>query len=54
LAPAPYYFVLQAQQALRRTQDFAVVQNTVAYRRNLLNLAAKTGTLLEDRGIAVQ
>lgn len=53
LGTSTVYFVLQAQQALVNA-DFAVVQNTVAYRRNLLNLAAKTGTLLEDRGIAVQ
>jgi len=53
LGTSTVYFVLQAQQALVNA-DFAVVQNTVAYRRNLLNLAAKTGTLLEERGIAVQ
>ncbi len=53
LGTSTVYFVLQAQQALVNA-DFAVVQNTVAYRRNLLNLAAKTGTLLEERGIAIQ
>lgn len=53
LGTSTIYFVLQAQQSLINA-DFAVVQNTVSYRRNLLNLAAKSGTLLEDRGIALQ
>jgi outer membrane protein TolC len=47
------FFVLQAQAALVNA-DATVVQNSVNYRRNLLNLLRRTGDLLEERGIAVQ
>ncbi|MFB3828756.1 MAG: TolC family protein [Bryobacteraceae bacterium] len=53
LGTSQIFFVLQAQGALV-TADAAVVQNSVNYRRNLLNLLRRTGELLEERGIAVQ
>jgi hypothetical protein len=34
--------------------ESSVVQNSVNYRRNLMNLLRRTGDLLEARGIAVQ
>lgn len=52
LGTSQIYFVLQAQQALVNAQS-AVVQNSVQYRRNMLNLLRRTGELLEERGIAV-
>jgi len=53
LGTSQMFFVLQAQGALVNA-DATVVQNSVAYRRNLLNLLRRTGQLLEERGIAVQ
>ncbi len=46
-------FVLQAQNTLTQAQS-QVVQAQVGLRRNLLNLYAQTGELLEQRGIVVQ
>ena len=53
LGTSEIFFVLQAQAALVNA-DATVVQNSVNYRRNLLNLLRRTGDLLEERGIAVQ
>ena len=53
LGNSTVFFVLQAQGALVSAES-TVVQNAVNYRRNLMNLLAKTGELLEERGIAVQ
>jgi outer membrane protein TolC len=47
------FFVLQAQKALAQAES-AVVQNQVSLRRNMLNLLARTGMLLDERGIMVQ
>jgi len=53
LGNSTIFFVLQAQGALV-TAESSVVQNSVNYRRNLMNLLLRTGDLLEARGIAVQ
>src|ERR1700691_4666842 len=53
LGNSTIFFVLQAQGALV-TAESSVVQNSVGYRRNLMNLLLSTGDLLEARGIAVQ
>jgi outer membrane protein TolC len=53
LGTSQMFFVLQAQGALVNA-DATVVQNSVNYRRNLLNLLRRTGDLLQERGIAVQ
>jgi outer membrane protein len=53
LGNSTIFFVLQAQGALV-TAESSVVQNSVGYRRNLMNLLLRTGDLLEARGIAVQ
>lgn len=53
LGNSTIFFVLQAQLALVSAES-SVVQNAVSYRRNLMNLLARTGDLLEARGIAVQ
>ena len=53
LGTSTIFFVLQAQGALVSAES-AVVQNSVAYRRNSMNLLRRTGELLEARGIAVQ
>ncbi len=53
LGTSTIYFVLQAQQDLVTAQN-TLVQNSVQYRRNLLNLLRKQGTLLEERGIVLQ
>ncbi|MEB2363755.1 MAG: TolC family protein [Bryobacteraceae bacterium] len=47
------FFVLDAQQQLVQAQS-QLVQQTVQYRRNLLNLLQRTGELLDERGIAVR
>ncbi|MCL5746210.1 MAG: TolC family protein [Acidobacteria bacterium] len=52
LGTSQIYFVLQAQQALVNAQS-AVVQNSVQYRRNMLNLLRRTGELLEERGVVI-
>jgi outer membrane protein TolC len=53
LGNSTIFFVLQAQGALV-TAESSVVQNSVGYRRNLMNLLLRTGDLLEARGITVQ
>ncbi|MCL4854429.1 MAG: TolC family protein, partial [Bryobacteraceae bacterium] len=47
------FFVLDAQQQLVQARS-QLVQQTVQYRRNLLNLLQRTGELLDERGIAVR
>jgi len=46
------FFVIQAQNDLVSAQA-DLVQQSVQYRRNLLNLQRVTGQLLEDRGIVI-
>ena len=53
LGNSTIFFVLQAQGSLV-TAESSVVQNSVGYRRNLMNLLLRTGDLLEARGIAVR
>jgi outer membrane protein TolC len=53
LGTSTIYFVLQAQQDLVTAQN-TLVQNSVQYRRNLLNLSRREGTLLDERGIVIQ
>jgi outer membrane protein len=53
LGAEPMQFVLQAQNQLQQAES-AVVQNEVGLRRNLLNLVAQTGELLDERGIVVR
>jgi outer membrane protein len=53
LGNSTIFFVLQAQQALVAAES-SVVQNSVSYRRNLMNLLLRTGDLLEARGIVTQ
>jgi len=53
LGNSTIFFVLQAQGALVGAES-SVVQNSVNYRRNLMNLLRTTGELLEARGIAVR
>jgi outer membrane protein len=47
------FFVLQAQNDLT-TAESALVRETINLRRNQLTLLQRVGTLLEERGIAVQ
>ena len=47
------FFLLDAQAALTQAQS-NVVNQTVQYRRNLLNLLRTTGQLLEERGVQIQ
>jgi outer membrane protein TolC len=53
LGTSQIYFVLQAQQDLVTAQN-TLVQNSVQYRRNLLNLSRREGTLLDERGVVIQ
>jgi len=53
LGTSDIFFVLQAQQALVSAES-TVVQNSVQYRRNVLNLLRRTGELLDERGVVVQ
>jgi outer membrane protein TolC len=53
LGTSQIYFVLQAQQDLVTAQN-TLVQNSVQYRRNLLNLSRRQGTLLEEMGVVIQ
>ena len=53
LGTSQIYFVLQAQQDLVTAQS-TLVQNSVQYRRNLLNLSRKQGTLFDDLGVVIQ
>jgi outer membrane protein len=53
LGTTQLFFVLRAQERLNQAEA-AVVQQSVQYRRNLLNLLRRTGDLLDERGIAIQ
>ena len=53
LGTSQIYFVLQAQQDLVTAQN-TLVQNSVQYRRNLLNLSRRQGTLLDELGVVIQ
>jgi outer membrane protein len=53
LGTSQIYFVLQAQQDLVTAQN-TLVQQSVQYRRNLLNLSRRQGTLLDEMGIVIQ
>ena len=53
LGTSQIYFVLQAQQSLVNAES-ALVQNSIAYKRSLLNLVRRTGELLDERGITIQ
>jgi outer membrane protein len=53
LGTSQIYFVLQAQQDLVTAQN-TLVQQSVLYRRNQLNLLRREGTLLDERGIVIQ
>jgi outer membrane protein TolC len=47
------FFLLDAQAGLTTAQA-NLVNQTVQYRRNLLNLLRTTGQLLEERGVQIQ
>jgi outer membrane protein len=47
------FFLLDSQNALTQAQS-ELVNNSVQYRRNQLQLLQRTGTLLQERGIAVR
>jgi outer membrane protein TolC len=53
LGTSQIYFVLQAQQDLVTAQN-TLVQQSVLYRRNLLNLSRREGTLLDELGVVIQ
>lgn len=53
LGTSQIYFVLQAQQSLVNAES-ALVQNSILYKRSLLNLLRRTGELLDERGIQLQ
>jgi outer membrane protein TolC len=53
LGTSQIYFVLQAQQSLVNAES-ALVQNSIAYKRSVLNLLRRTGELLDERGIQLQ
>jgi outer membrane protein len=53
LGTSTIFEVTNIQQALNRAES-EVVNQSVAYRRNLLNLLRVTGGLLEDRGVAIK
>lgn len=53
LGTSQIYFVLQAQQSLVNAES-ALVQNSIAYKRSVLNLFRRTGELLDERGIQLQ
>ena len=53
LGTSQIYFVLQAQQDLVTAQN-TLVQQSVLFRRNQLNLLRREGTLLDERGIVIQ
>jgi outer membrane protein TolC len=53
LGTSQIYFVLQAQQSLVNAES-ALVQNSIGYKRSMLNLFRRTGELLDDRGIQLQ
>lgn len=47
------FFLLSSQNDLTQAQS-DLVTNSVQYRRNLLNLLQRTGTLLQDRGVVIK
>ena len=47
------HFVLQAQQSLVSAES-ALVQNSIGYKRSVLDLLRRTGELLDERGIQLQ
>ena len=53
LGTSQIYFVLQAQQSLVNAES-ALVQNSIGYKRSILNLLRRTGELLDERGIQLQ
>jgi outer membrane protein len=53
LGTSQIYFVLQAQQSLVNAES-ALVQNSIGYKRSILNLLRRTGDLLDERGIRLQ
>jgi outer membrane protein TolC len=53
LGTSQIYFVLQAQQSLVNAES-ALVQNSIGYKRSVLDLLRRTGELLDERGIQLQ
>ena len=53
LGVSTLFFLLNQQSQLTQAQS-DLVTNSVQYRRNLLNLLQRTGTLLQERGIAIK
>ena len=53
LGTSTIYFVLQAQQSLVNAES-ALVQNSIGYKRSVLDLLRRTGELLDARGISLQ
>jgi len=53
LGTSQMFYVLDAQTRLTNAES-RVVTESISYRRNQLSLLRATGTLLEERGIAVQ
>lgn len=53
LGTSQIYFVLQAQESLVNAES-ALVQNSIEYKRSVLNLLRRTGELLDERGIQLQ
>jgi len=53
LGTSQIYFVLQAQQSLVNAES-ALVQNSIGYKRSILDLLRRTGELLDERGIQLQ
>jgi outer membrane protein TolC len=47
------FFLLDSQNSLTQAQS-ELVNNSVQYRRNLLNLLQRSGTLLQERGITLK
>jgi len=53
LGTSQIYFVLQAQQSLVNAES-ALVQNSIGYKRSVLDLLRRSGELLDARGISLQ
>jgi outer membrane protein TolC len=53
LGVSTLFFLLNQQSQLTQAQS-DLVTNSVQYRRNLLNLLQRTGTLLQERGIVIK
>ncbi len=47
------FFLLASQSDLQRARS-ELVNNSVQYRRNVLNLLQRTGSLLDERGIVIK